>query len=215
VGFQKRSIRGRIYQAFIPPTYVPNRPWPLVVFLHGVGENGTDGEKHLAVGLPPYIRSNEQTFPAFVLAPQCKGPWKYVGEDEDLILDAVTAAQREWRIDPRRIYLTGISQGGCSTFDLGARYPDRWAGLVVVCGAGMPSDAGRIAAPMWIFHGERDEVVPPSGPHQWDSSNVGGRDMARLIPRATYTEYPDADHFIWDRVYADPAMWEWLLAQKR
>ena len=213
--FQKRTILGRTYQVFIPPTYVTSRSWPLLVFLHGVGENGTDGEKHLACGLPPYVLANEATFPAFVLAPQCQGPWKYVGEDEQVILDAVTAAQREWRIDPRRIYLTGLSQGGCSTFDLGARYPDRWAALVVVCGAGTPSDAGRIAAPLWIFHGELDPVVPPSGPHQWDKNNVGGRDMARLIARSKYTEYPDADHFIWDKVYADPALWEWLFAQKR
>lgn len=213
--FQKRSILGRTYQVFAPPTYVTSRSWPLVVFLHGVGENGTDGEKHLATGLPPYVEANAATFPAFVIAPQCKGPWKYLGQDEQVILDAITAAQREWRIDPRRIYLTGLSQGGCSTFDLGARYPDRWAGLAVVCGAGNPSDAGRIIAPLWIFHGELDEVVPPSGPHQWDKANVGGRDMARLIPRAKYTEYEGADHFIWDRVYADPALWEWLFAQKR
>ncbi len=213
--FQNRTLKGRSYQVFVPPTYAPTRPWPLVVFLHGVGENGTDGEKHLAVGLPPYILANEAAFSAFVIAPQCRGPWKYIDDDEQLILDAVTAAQREWRVDPRRIYLTGMSQGGCLTFDLGARYPDRWAGLVVVCGAGTPSDAGRITAPLQIYHGELDAVVPPSGPHPWDKSNVGGRDMARLIARSTYTEYKGADHVIWDRVYADPAMWEWLLAQKR
>jgi len=213
--FQKRVLRGRSYQVFVPPSYVTSRPWPLIVFLHGVGENGTDGEKHLNVGLPRYVLANEATFPAFVIAPQCKGPWKYEGEDEQLILDSIPAAQREWRIDPKRIYLTGLSQGGCSTFDLGARYPDRWAGLLVVCGAGRPSDAGRITAPLWIFHGERDAVVPPSGPNQWDKANVGGRDMAKLIGRAKYTEYPEADHFIWDQVYSDPAVWEWLLAQKR
>jgi predicted peptidase len=213
--FQKRTILGRDYQVFVPPTYVTSRSWPLILFLHGVGENGTDGEKHLKVGLPPYVLANEATFPAFVIAPQCKGPWKYEGQDEQLILDSIVAALRAWRIDHRRIYLTGLSQGGCSTFDLGARYPDRWAALVVVCGAGRPSDASRITAPLWIFHGERDLVIPPSGPHQWDKANVGGRDMAKLIPRAKYTEYPDADHYIWDQVYADPALWEWLLAQKR
>ena len=215
MGFVKRSLLGRIYQVFIPPTYVPNRPWPVIVYLHGVGENGTDGEKHLKVGLPSYVQANEATFPAFVIAPQCKGPWKYVGDDEQLIMDAIVAAQREWRIDSKRIYLTGLSQGGCSTFDLGAKYADRWAGLVVVCGAGTLSDASRIIAPTWVFHGERDEVVPPSGPHQWDKTNVGGRDMAKRITGAEYTEYHGADHFIWDRAYADPALWEWLFAQKR
>jgi predicted peptidase len=215
MGFVKRSLQGRIYQVFVPPTYVPNRPWPVIVYLHGVGENGTDGEKHLKVGLPAYVQANEATFPAFVIAPQCKGPWKYVGDDEQLIMDSIVAAQREWRIDSKRIYLTGLSQGGCSTFDLGAKYADRWAALVVVCGAGNLSDAGRIIAPTRVFHGEKDAVVPPSGPHQWDKNNVGGRDMAKRIVDVDYTEYPGADHFIWDKVYADPALWEWLLAQKR
>jgi predicted peptidase len=215
MGFQKRTILGRTYQVFVPKIYATSQPWPLIVFLHGVGENGTDGEKHLAAGLPPYVVANEATFPAFVIAPQCKGPWKYVGEDEQVILDAVTVAQREWRVDSRRIYLTGLSQGGCSTFDLGAKYPDRWAALAAVCGAGTPADAGRITAPLWIFHGELDAVVPPSGPNQWDKSNAGGRDMAKLIPRAKYTEYPGADHFIWDQVYSDPALWEWMFAQRR
>lgn len=215
MAFHKRSIRNRIYQVFVPSSYASSRSWPLVVFLHGVGENGTDGEKHLGVGLPPYLKANESTFPALVLVPQCRGPWKFVGEDEDVILDAVTAAQREWRINPRRIYLTGLSQGGCSTFDLGAKYPDRWAGLLVICGAGNPDQAARITAPLWIFHGAQDAVVPPSGPHQWDRTSVGGRDMARLIPRAQYTEFPDGDHFIWDRVYSQPGVWEWLFAQKR
>jgi predicted peptidase len=215
MGFQKRSLLGRSYQVFVPRAYAASRSWPLVVFLHGVGENGTDGDQQLAAGLPPYVLANAATFPSFVLAPQCKGPWKFVGEDERVLLEAVRAAQREWRIDPERLYLTGLSQGGCSTFDLGAKHPSLWAGLVVVCGAGYPDQAGKITAPIWIFHGERDPSVPPSGPNGWDPANVGGRDMAKLIPESKYTEYPGADHFIWDRVYADPALWAWLLAQKR
>ncbi|HVR83523.1 MAG TPA: hypothetical protein VMU54_04380, partial [Planctomycetota bacterium] len=99
--------------------------------------------------------------------------------------------------------------------DLGAKYPEVWAALVVICGAGDPADGPKIQAPTWIFHGELDPSVPPSGPHRWDASNVGGRDMAGLIPGAKYTEYPGADHFIWDRVYADPELWTWLFEQKR
>jgi len=208
--FRKVTIHGRIVRLFAPS--VPSRA--LVVFLHGVGENGTDGERHLAVGLPPYVIAHADRFPAFVLSPQCRGPWKYVGEDERLLFEAIERVRREQPID--RVYLTGLSQGGCSTFDLGAKYPDRWDGLLVVCGAGYPEDAPRLAdPPLWIFHGEKDEVVPPSGPNRFDAKNVGGRDMARLLPRARYTEFPGADHFIWDRVYSDPATWEWLFAQRR
>ncbi len=212
MGFQKRTVGDRAYQVFVPDGYAADRPWPLVVFLHGVGENGTDGEKHLTVGLPAHIPAG---FPALGLFPQCKGPWKYVGDDESMVMDAVSATQGEFHVARKRIYLTGISQGGCSTFDLGARYRDFWAALVPVCGAGYPLDSAKIWAPTWIFHGEKDAVVPPSGPNPWDAKNVGGRDMAKLIADVKYTEYPDADHFIWDRVYADPAMWEWLFAQHR
>jgi predicted peptidase len=210
MGFEKRDVLGRILQVKVPST--PSSNPPLVIFLNGVGENGTDGEKQIKVGLPARVPAG---FPAILLVPQCRGPWKFVGEDERMILSAIDLAKREWSIDAKRIYLTGISQGGCSTFDLGARHPDLWAALVPVCGAGYREEAPKIRAPLWIFHGEKDPVVPPSGPNSWDPKNLGGRDMARLIPHAKYTEYAGADHFIWDRAYAETALWDWLFAQHR
>lgn len=213
MAFQARRVLGRAYQVFVPPG--PG-PFPCVVFLHGVGENGLDGQKQLKVGLPPYVVSRAKDFPAVVIAPQCGGPWKFVGADEDLVLEALEATQRETKIDPARVYLTGISQGGCSTFELGAKYPEKWAGLVVVCGAGKPRDALRLRRmPARIYHGQHDDVVPPTGGHGFDGEGVGGRDMSALLPHAAYIEYPGAGHDIWDRVYGDPAMWDWLFAQKR
>ncbi len=213
--FHAREAGGRRTQVFVPKKYAPSRPWPLVVFLNGVGQNGTDGERHLESGLPKYVREHEEAFPMIGLFPQCRGPWKFVGEDEAMVLAAVEATRREWEVDGKRIYLTGLSQGGCSSFDLAAKHPDRWAAVVVVCGAGYAEDAPRIKAPIWIFHGEKDPSVPPSGPNGWDARNLGGRDMARLIPHARYTEYPGAEHAIWDRVYADAEMWGWLASQER
>jgi predicted peptidase len=215
MAFRSWAVAGRVCPVFVPRAYDASRTWPAIVFLHGVGENGTDGERHLAWGLPEHVRAHADTFPAFVLAPQNRGPWKYVGDDERFVLDVIDAAVREWTVDPRRIYAIGQSQGGCSTFDLGARHPDCWAALVVICGAGNLDDAARITAPTWIFHGELDDIVPPSGPHRWEPSSAGGRDMARRIPHARYTEFAGADHFVWDRVYADAAFWEWLFAQAR
>ncbi len=212
--FLKRTLLGRAYRLFVPPKAPAGGSLPLVVFLHGVGENGTDGEKHLQFGLPPYVEAHAADFPALVLAPQCKGPWKFVGEDEQLLMAAIESVRREFSVD--RVYLTGLSQGGCSTFDLGAEHSGSWDALVVVCGAGYASDALRLVrTPVWIFHGERDPVVPPSGPNQWDPRNLGGRDMSKLLPHARYTEFPGAAHDIWDRVYSDPALWDWLWVQRR
>ena len=213
MAFEKRRVKGRVYQVFLPPGPGPH---PCVVYLHGVGENGLDGEKHLNVGLPPYVKLKAREFPAVVIAPQCGGAWKYVGADEEVLLEALEATARETKIDRSRVYLTGLSQGGCSTFELGAKYPEKWAALVVVCGAGKPRDALRLRrTPIRIYHGENDEIVPPSGGHDFDDEGVGSRDMSVLLPHATYVEFPGAGHEIWDRVYHDPAMWEWLFAQKR
>jgi predicted esterase len=191
------------------PIFLPDveGPRPCVVFLHGVGENGTDGERHLKVGLGPHVGPD---FPAIALFPQCRGPWKYVGEDERLVLDALARAKREFPID--RVYLTGLSQGGCSTYDLGAKHPDLWDALLVVCGAGRPEDAPRLPMPVWAFHGGKDESIPPAGPFR---DAIGSRDFVKLLPNARYTEFPDAGHAIWDRVYSDPEVWKWLFAQRR
>ena len=210
--FQRRFLDGRAFQVFVPPGV---GPFPCVVFLHGVGENGTDGEKHLAVGLPPYVLGREMEFPAVVIAPQCRGPWMYVDDDERLVMGALEATGRGVPLDGKRVYLTGMSQGGCSALDLGAKHPEVWAALVVVCGAGRIADAMRLRrTPIRIYHGEKDEVIPPSGHHRFDDATVGGRDMSKVLPHAAYVEFRGADHFIWDRVYGDPAMWEWLFAQK-
>jgi predicted peptidase len=211
--FQPRNVRGRRVPVFVPQG---KGPFPCVVFLHGVGENGTDGAKHLKVGLPPYVEAHAADFPAVVIAPQCTGSWKWQGEDEEVLLEAIEAVGADVALDPARIYLTGLSQGGCSTFELGAKYAEKWAALVVVCGAGRREDALRLRRmPIRIYHGEKDEVVPPSGPHRFDAVTVGGRDMSRLLPHAAYVEFPGADHFIWDGVYGDPGLWEWLFAQRR
>ncbi len=208
--FQRRFFEGRAFPVSVP---AGEGPFPCVVFLHGVGENGTDGEKHLAVGLPARVGPD---FPAVVVAPQCRGPWMYRGDDERLVMGALEAVCREVPVDRGRIYLTGLSQGGCSAFDLGAKHPEVWAALVVVCGAGRIADAMRLRrTPIRIYHGERDEVIPPSGHHQFDRETVGGRDMSKVLPHAAYVEFPGADHFIWDRVYGDPGLWDWLFAQRR
>lgn len=215
-GFHGRSAGAHPYQVFVPEVPPPAGGWPCIVFLHGVGENGTDGEKHMKVGLPNHVRAHADTFPAVLVCPQNPGPWKFRDEREKLVLDALARTREELPVDPDRVYLTGMSQGGCSTFDLGASHPETWAALVVVCGAGRPEDASKLEGiPLWIFHGRRDPLIRPSGKHKFDKESVGGRDMHERIEGSRYTEYPRAGHAIWDRVYGDAKLWAWLFAQKR
>ena len=214
-GFHQRTVGEYSFQVFVPKGYTSGKSWPCIVFLHGVGENGTDGRKHMKIGLPKHVRENADTFPAIVVCPQNPGPWKFKDEREEMVLDALAQVQEEFNIDEKRLYLTGLSQGGCSTFDIGAKTPGRWAALVVVCGAGKPEDAPKLEeVPIWIFHGGKDWSIPPSGSHKFDKVSIGGRDMHERIRGSKYTEYPRDGHYIWDKAYGDAKLWKWLFAQK-
>ena len=118
--------------------------------------------------------------------------------------------QKEYSIDPQRIYLTGLSMGGYGTWDLLARKPDLFAAGVPVCGGGDESTAEQIAnIPIWVFHGDLDSAVPVSR----------SRTMVEALKKAgghpKYSEYPGVEHNSWDKAYADPELMKWLFAQKR
>lgn len=214
------------YQIFVPDSWSADRTWPLILFLHGAGERGTDGLRQTEVGLGPAIRSNPQAFPAVVVMPQCRrGVWWNDPEMEKMVLGILEEATREYRGDPRRIYLTGLSMGGYGTFYFGSKYPGRFAALVAVCGGVIPPRqlrdgsgtlepdpyrevAGRIGAtPVWMFHGAADQTVPASESRKLDRAFRAAGHPVR------YTEYPGVGHNSWDRAYSEPGLFEWLFRQ--
>jgi len=116
----------------------------------------------------------------------------------------------EFRIDPDRVYVTGLSMGGFGTWDILLREPGRFAAGIAVCGAGDPSQAERIQhVPVWAFHGDKDGVVPVSG----------SREMVAALKKAgaepKYDEFPGVGHGSWYKAYATPGLWDWLFAQRR
>ena len=126
----------------MPHDYKGDKEYPLILFLHGSGETGTDGKKQTKVGLGPAMRKQEKTFPFFVLFPQSqKRTWKADSKDAKRALAILDEVQKEYKIDDKRLYLTGLSMGGYGTWSLAAKYPDRWAAIVPVCGGGDPDQA--------------------------------------------------------------------------
>ncbi|OAI50074.1 hypothetical protein AYO44_18075 [Planctomycetaceae bacterium SCGC AG-212-F19] len=201
------------YVVFIPLDYKGDKEYPLILFLHGAGESGIDGKKQAAVGLAPAIRKREKTFPFIAVFPQAdkaaRASWTAESPYAQRALKIVEQVQKDYKIDAKRIYLTGLSMGGYGTWSLAAAYPDKWAAVVPVCGAGEPANAAKFKnVPCWAFHGDKDGAVKVEG----------SRDMVKALKDAggspKYTEYPGVGHNSWDMAYGTDELYDWLLAQK-
>jgi predicted peptidase len=183
----------------------PGRAWPLLVFLHGAGECGDDLGFVKRHGPPRRIEDGAR-LPFVVVAPQSRrGAWNPAALD--VMLDGVLAAHR---VDPDRVYLTGLSLGGFGTFAWAIARPERFAAIAPVCGGGNPAQAHRLRhLPVWAFHGARDRVVPP------ELSDQMVAELERIGADVRYTRYPDADHDSWTVTYANPELYAWLLRHRR
>lgn len=206
-----RTYRYRIY---VPSDYTADRPWPLILFLHGSGERGEDGQLPSRVGLGAAIRRHPERFSAVAVFPQLPPGENWQSMDmQRLALLPLERVREEFRIDPRRLYLTGISLGGTGTWALAAAYPGLFAALAPVCGrcpwpaeAEIPQSLASI--PVWIFHGAEDPVVPVENSRRMAHALQGGGAVR-------YTEYTGEGHAIWDRAYGGEEFCTWLFAQRR
>lgn len=212
-GFINKEVKvgdvTRNYSLYVPRGYTTNKEWPLIVFLHGIGERGDDGLLQTEVGIGRAIRRHADRFPCLVAMPQCpdKVFWDKVEDHIDGILAQVRG---EYRIDPARIYLTGLSLGGFATWIYGSKRTDTYAALMPICGGGNPEDAAALAkVPIWAFHGDADEAVPVRR----------SREMVQAVKEAggniKYTEYPGVGHNSWDSAYDDEEAINWLLEQRK
>jgi len=229
-GFLDRtlSIRGVTYkyQVFVPDNWSSNQKWPIILFLHGAGERGTDGLIQTQVGIATAIRNDRSRFPALVVMPQCLKEHRWTDpEMEELSLSALGSASREFKGDPKRTYLTGLSMGGYGSWALAARYPNKFAAVVPICGGILTPDDARkqpdsdripyleaakkigTKLPIWVFHGDADPDVPVSeSRHMVEALKADGADVH-------YTEYPGVGHKSWDKAYAEPELMTWLLSK--
>jgi predicted peptidase len=199
------------YILFVPHDYKGDKPYPIILFLHGSGETGTDGVKPSQVGLGPAIKKDEGRFPCFAIFPQSqKRTWKAGSDDANRALAILGEVEKQYKIDPQRIYLTGLSMGGYGTWSLAVAHPDRWAAIVPVCGGGDPKQADRIKdIPCWCFHGDADTAVKV----EKSRAMIGALWAAGGHPN--YTEYPGVGHNSWDRAYDTRDLLDWLLKQHK
>jgi predicted peptidase len=202
--------------------------FPLVIFLHGSGERGTDNEAQLKNAVLAFVeKENYQKNPCFLLVPQCPEEQNWGGVSKnwgDITFQEKIASNPEKlllqlidsliivhpAIDKDRIYIMGLSMGGFGTFDLLSRRPGFFAAGMPLCGGGDPKQAERIKnIPMWIMHGTRDEAVNPKL----------SRDMVTALravgSTVKYTEYGTLGHGIWEQVLYNPEVMTWLFAQKK
>jgi pimeloyl-ACP methyl ester carboxylesterase len=223
---QKLGLEKYKYHVDRPPYYgngaIGGKKFPLLLFLHGSGERGDDLEQVQVYGpgralvKTGHVRRSVRTgrgvdadewAPFVTVSPQCPpGEW-WSAPQLDLLLRNV---QSQHHIDPDRVYVTGLSMGGYGAWELAAEYPTRFAAIAPVCGAGSPEDADRLKhLPTWIFHGQRDPVVPfARGTLMFEALKKAGG-------RVRFTPYPELGHDAWTRTYENPDLYDWLLAQKR
>jgi predicted peptidase len=214
------------YRLLKPKAYDATQKYPLVIFLHGAGERGDDNQKQLVHGMNDFASDEVMAkYPAFVIAPQCPaGPkWSEVdwsGKSSTLpaeispalaaTLKAADALQKEFSIDPKRIYITGLSMGGYGVWDALARRPELFAAAAIICGGGDPAFAAKIKdVSIWAFHGADDKTVPVERSREMiDALKAAGG-------RPKYTEYSGVGHNSWAQTYSDPALYDWLFAQRK
>ena len=213
------------YQVFVPDEWTSKKKWPIILFLHGAGERGDDGIIQTEVGIGTAIRRYRSRVPAIVVMPQCRKDKWWADALADAAMAALAQAQKEFHGDSARTYLTGLSMGGYGTWYLAGRYPGKFAAIVPICGgvlvpdkarAQPPDDnapytqaAGKIGkdTPTWIFHGGDDPVVPVT-----ESQRMAAA-MKALGGEVRYTEYPGVGHNSWEKAYAEPELFTWMLSK--
>ncbi len=214
------------YRLYSPPATADNAKYPLVLFLHGAGERGTENRQQLKYGVRDVLTFMRQTNqPAYILAPQCppSKQWVNVPWDEDshtmpenpstpmrLTLELMDTLISNLAVDPNRLYVTGLSMGGFGTWDVIQRRPAQFAAALPVCGGGDTQLAGTIKdIPVWICHGDRDSVV----------SVIRARDMVDALKKAgaspRYTEYHNRGHSTWGPTYHNNTILDWFFSQKK
>jgi predicted peptidase len=205
------------YLLFLPQGYnakATNR-WPLMLFLHGAGERGSDLKK-VAVHGPPKIVKSKPNFPFILVSPQCPDGETW---SDEVLLSLLDDVIKRHKVDTNRVYLTGLSMGGYGSWSLGIKYPERFAAIAPVCGGGetirvllasRQKSAALKSLGIWAFHGAKDPVVMLEESERMVAAlkRIGAKDVELTV-------YPEAQHDSWTETYSNEKLYEWFLKHER
>lgn len=223
------------YRLLLPENYDSSRQYPLVLFLHGRGESGTDNEKQLVHGARLFLAdSNRKAFPCIVVFPQCNSNsyWSNVLADMEgsksgqrsfyfvnggeassamkLLMSLFDNLLLRYKVKASQVYVMGLSMGGMGTFELVRRKPGVFAAAVPICGGAHPaSAAAMVKTKWWIFHGGKDNVVLP------EFSVKMAEALKKAKAEVKFTLYPNANHNSWDPAFAEPGLLPWMFRQTK
>jgi len=221
------------YRLLLPENYDASKKYPLIFFLHGAGERGNDNEKQLTHGAKLFLKEEVRTkFPAILVFPQCpeNSFWSNVDFKKEengnraflfkpdgeptvsmkLAQELLKNIIRQYPVTKKQIYVGGLSMGGMGTFEIVRRNPELFAAAIPICGGGAVSSAKKMAkTKWWVFHGAKDNVVPP----QYSEEMV--KALKEVRASVKFTLYPEANHNSWDSAFAEPELLSWLFSQHK
>lgn len=184
-----------------------NEGKPLILFLHGVGERGTDLQLIKQYGIPDRV-ATVSDFPFITVSPQCPKD-SYWTEETETLKELLIHCVQTYKADPERVYLTGLSMGGAGAWRLAIDHPHLFAALAPICGKSYPKEAHALKGlPVWIFHGEEDDVNPLT--HSKDMAEALLEEGADVL----LTVYPEVGHDSWTKAYETEELYRWFLSHK-
>lgn len=205
-----------LYQLYLPPQIKKGeKNLPLMTFLHGIRERGTNG--FISGMFGTVVKQYLKQIPAIVLLPQCR-PNKFWADAEmdKMVMRQIEEVAAEFSVDAKRLYLLGVSMGGYGVWHFAAEHPKKFAGLVSICGGSPLTNGDRFSLiaekigkiPARIFHGAQDTVVQVS-----ESRNLAAA-IKQNNGNVEYTEYPNVGHNVWLNALNEKDLIPWLLSQK-
>ena len=221
------------YRLLLPEGYDAGKQYPLVFFMHGAGERGSDNEKQLLHGGRLFLQEDtRKKFPAIVVFPQCAANsfWSNVTFNRDTagkvmfqfpaeapMTTSMKLAQgllyellRSYPVKKKQVYIGGLSMGGMGTFEMVSRNPSIFAAAVPICGGGNTTNVSKMSnVKWWIFHGAKDNIVPVTLSEQMNEA------LLAAGAKVKFTVYPEADHNSWDPAFEEPNLLSWLFSQHR
>ena len=222
------------YRFIFPQNFNPSKKYAMIIVLHGAGERGNNNEAQLKYGTQLFLNDTIRAkYPAIVIFPQCPSDsyWSNVikqtdaagktifnfqaGGEPTKAMTGLLGLINQWLdkpfVDKHHVYVGGLSMGGMGTFELLRRKPEWFAAAFAICGGDNSQNAKIYAkkVPMWIFHGQKDSVVP------FDHSQIMVAAIKAEGGDPKFTVYPNDDHNSWDDAFKEPELIPWLFAHKK